>query len=44
MINMVGAAASHAAMHQAVTALLVPATFAVLTLLSWAWRPPTRRL
>jgi uncharacterized membrane protein YphA (DoxX/SURF4 family) len=44
MINMIGAAASHAAMHQAVTALLVPATFAVLALLSWAWRPPARRL
>ncbi|SNY05452.1 DoxX family protein [Paractinoplanes atraurantiacus] len=43
-INMIGAAASHAAMRQAVTTLVAPATFTVLMLLSWAWRPPSRRL
>ena len=44
MINMVGAAASHVAMHQAATTLIAPTVFAALTILSWAWRPPTRRL
>ncbi|MFB9236604.1 DoxX family protein [Plantactinospora siamensis] len=43
MINMIGAAASHLAAHQP-TGPLAPATFAVLALLSWAWRPPGRRL
>ena len=44
VINMVGAAASHAAMRQPVTTLIAPAMFGVLALLSWAWRPPARRL
>jgi DoxX-like family len=44
MINMVGAAASHVAMHRALSNLIPPAMFAVLALLSWAWRPPARRL
>ncbi|BCY09835.1 DoxX family protein [Actinoplanes sp. L3-i22] len=44
LINMIGAAASHAAMHQPVTTLLAPAMFATLALLSWSWRPPPRRL
>ena len=42
MINMVGAAASHLAMHQALGNLIAPAVFAGLALLSWAWRPPSR--
>jgi uncharacterized membrane protein YphA (DoxX/SURF4 family) len=44
MINMVGAAASHLAVHQALTNLIAPAMFAGLAILSWAWRPPGRRL
>jgi hypothetical protein len=44
MINMVGAAASYVAAHEAVSNLLPPAVFAGLTVLSWALRPPTRRL
>jgi hypothetical protein len=44
VINMVGAAASHVAMHRALSNLLPPAMFAVLAILSWAWRPPARRL
>ena len=44
MINMIGAAASHLAMHQAATTLIAPVMFAALALLSWAWRPRTRRL
>lgn len=44
LINMIGAAASHVAMHQALTNVIAPAAFAVLALLSWSWRPPTRRL
>lgn len=44
MINMIGAAASHVAMRQQLSNLLAPAMFAGVTLLSWAWRPPTRRL
>lgn len=44
MINMIGAAASHVAMHQGVSTLLAPTMFAALALLSWAWRPPARRL
>ncbi|WP_329476321.1 DoxX family protein [Kribbella sp. NBC_01510] len=43
MINMTGAAASNAAVHQ-FTAMIAPAAFAVLTLTSWALRPRTRRL
>jgi hypothetical protein len=44
VINMVGAAASHVAMHRALSNLVPPAMFAVLAILSWAWRPPARRL
>jgi hypothetical protein len=44
MINMIGAAASQVAAHQALSNVLPPAMFAALALLSWAWRPPTRRL
>ncbi|WP_192579645.1 DoxX family protein [Micromonospora sp. AMSO31t] len=44
MINMVGAAASHLAMHQALGNLIAPTMFAGLAMLSWAWRPTTRRL
>jgi hypothetical protein len=44
MINMVGAAASHIAMRQAVTALIAPVLFAGLALVSWRWRPPARKL
>jgi uncharacterized membrane protein YphA (DoxX/SURF4 family) len=44
MINMIGAAASHVAARQALSSVIAPAAFATLTLLSWAWRPPSRRL
>jgi DoxX-like family len=44
LINMIGAAASQVAAHQALTNVLPPAMFAALALLSWAWRPPSRRL
>jgi uncharacterized membrane protein YphA (DoxX/SURF4 family) len=44
LINMTGAAASHVAMHRSLSNLLPPAMFVVLALLSWALRPPTRRL
>jgi DoxX-like family len=44
VINMIGAAASHVAMRQALTTLIAPAMFAGLAILSWAWRPPARRL
>jgi uncharacterized membrane protein YphA (DoxX/SURF4 family) len=44
VINMTGAAASYVAMHQAINNLLPPAVFAGLAILSWALRPPTRRL
>lgn len=44
MINMTGAIASHVALHRPVSNLIAPAAFAGLTLLSWALRPPTRRL
>jgi DoxX-like family len=44
MINMIGAAASHISMHQAPSSVVAPAVFAGLAMLSWAWRPPTRRL
>ncbi|BCJ47964.1 hypothetical protein GCM10010168_23230 [Actinoplanes ianthinogenes] len=43
-INMIGAAASHLAVHQPVTTVLAPTVFVVLALLSWAWRPPSRTL
>jgi DoxX-like family len=44
VINMVGAAASQVAVHQALSTLIAPAVFAGLALVSWAWRPPARRL
>ncbi|GAA5013939.1 DoxX family protein [Actinopolymorpha pittospori] len=44
MINMIGAAASHLAVHQAPSSVIAPAMFAGLAMLSWGWRPPTRRL
>lgn len=44
MINMVGAVASHVAMHQPLSTVIAPGAFAGLTMLSWAWRPATRRL
>jgi hypothetical protein len=44
VINMIGAVASNAAMHQSVGNLIVPAAFCGLAILSWALRPPTRRL
>jgi len=44
LINMIGAATSHVAMHQSITNLIAPAMFAGLAILSWALRPPTRRL
>jgi uncharacterized membrane protein YphA (DoxX/SURF4 family) len=44
MINMIGAIASHVAMRQSLTNVIAPAAFAGLAILSWAWRPPTRRL
>jgi hypothetical protein len=44
LINMTGAAASHVATHHALTNVIAPAAFAGLAILSWAWRPATRRL
>ncbi|WP_424533423.1 DoxX family protein [Sphaerisporangium viridialbum] len=45
VINMTGAAASQAAMnHRSIGDLIAPAAFAGLAILSWALRPPTRRL
>src|SRR4051795_11330501 len=44
MINMVGAAASQAAVHARVSDVITPGAFAAVALLSWASRPPTRRL
>lgn len=44
MINMIGALASNVARHQGFSALVPPAAFAVLALVSWALRPPRRRL
>jgi hypothetical protein len=44
MINMIGAIASHVAMRQSLSNVIAPAAFAGLAILSWAWRPATRRL
>ena len=44
LINMVGAMASHLAVHDSLDNLVAPAAFAVLALLSWAARPASRRL
>jgi uncharacterized membrane protein YphA (DoxX/SURF4 family) len=43
-INLVGAIASHVAMHQSPSNTIAPAAFLALTLTSWATRPPARRL
>lgn len=44
LINMLGAAASQAAAHQPIIGLVAPGAFAALAILSWALRPPARRL
>jgi hypothetical protein len=44
MINMIGAAASQVAGHQALSGVVAPLAFASLAMLSWAWRPSSRRL
>jgi uncharacterized membrane protein YphA (DoxX/SURF4 family) len=44
LINMVGAAGSYVATRQSLTNLIPPAIIGGLALLSWAWRPPGRRL
>jgi uncharacterized membrane protein YphA (DoxX/SURF4 family) len=44
MINMIGAIASHVAMRQSLSNVIAPAAFAGLAVLSWAWRPSSRRL
>ena len=44
MINMTGAIASQVAMHQSLNGLIAPAAFAGLAIVSWALRPPSRRL
>jgi DoxX-like family len=44
LINMIGAAASYVATRQPLSNLIAPAMFAGLAILSWALRPPTRRL
>jgi len=36
--------ASHLAVHDSLDNLVAPAAFALLALLSWASRPPSRRL
>jgi uncharacterized membrane protein YphA (DoxX/SURF4 family) len=44
LINMIGAICSHLATHDSPTAIVAPAAFAILALLSWHWRPAGRRL
>jgi len=44
LINMVGAMASHLAVHDSLPNHVAPPAFAVLALLSWASRPASRRL
>ena len=44
LINMVGAAASHAAVRHDVGAILVPLVLGAVAVVSWALRPPGRRL
>jgi hypothetical protein len=44
LINMVGAAASQIAAHEPPGNVVPPAAFAAPALLSWALRPPARRL
>jgi DoxX-like family len=43
MFTYVGAVASHVAVDDAATALVTPSVYAVLTAVSWALRPPSRR-
>jgi hypothetical protein len=43
-VNLVGAIASHVAMHQSLSDVIAPGAFLVLTLASWATRPPARML
>jgi uncharacterized membrane protein YphA (DoxX/SURF4 family) len=43
-INLVGAIASHVAMHQSLSNVIAPGAFLLLTLASWATRPPSRML
>jgi uncharacterized membrane protein YphA (DoxX/SURF4 family) len=44
LINMLGAAASYLATGSSVGNYIPPLSFAALALISWALRPPTRRL
>jgi uncharacterized membrane protein YphA (DoxX/SURF4 family) len=44
LINMLGAAASYLATESSVGSYIPPLSFAALALISWALRPPTRRL
>jgi uncharacterized membrane protein YphA (DoxX/SURF4 family) len=44
VINMVGAVASHLAVHHGISDMVAPAAFAVLAVASWALRPSERRL
>jgi uncharacterized membrane protein YphA (DoxX/SURF4 family) len=44
LINMLGAAASYLATGSSVGSYIPPLSFAALALISWALRPPTRRL
>jgi DoxX-like protein len=44
VINYIGAAASHGAAGDPAVALVAPAVFTILTIASWALRPPARRL
>ena len=43
-VNLVGAIASHVAMHQSLSNAIAPGSFLLLTLASWATRPPSRTL
>jgi len=43
-VNLVGAIASHLAMHQSPSTVIAPGAFLALTLISWATRPPSRML
>jgi uncharacterized membrane protein YphA (DoxX/SURF4 family) len=44
LVNMLGAAASYLATGSSVGNYIPPLSFAALALISWALRPPTRRL
>ncbi len=43
-VNYTGAAASHLTVGDGVGALMGPIVFTAVLIVSWAWRPPTRRL